>query len=248
MSDPLAHPAPEPHPAGPPQGVGPFLDRWSTLHAGVDPRASVLVRSWLTAVHACARPLARARVRPDVLTLLGVGLAVATVPVALAGVRWAFVVAALAALSSLVDSLDGAVAVLSGRVTRWGALLDAVCDRCGDVALTLSLVLLVLPDVDTAGAAPTLVAVTSGAAVLLPLLHEYVRARAGDLGLAGLDVVTVGERPTRLIVVIMFAVGAASTGWGSVAFAGLGVLALLGLVSVLQLLVRLRRAAVGPRG
>jgi len=217
-----------------------FLDRWSSLHGGVDPRASLLVRSWLTAVHACASPLARRRVPPDVLTLVGLVLALVTVPVAVLGGRWALLVAGLTAVSALLDSLDGAVAVLSGRVTRWGGLLDAVCDRWGDLALALALVLLVLaPGRQVAGDGVT--AAVAAGALALPLLLEYVRARAGGLGLQGLDVVTAGERPTRLIVVTMFALAAGVTGdpvWGLV---GLGAVAVSALSGSVQLLWQLRR-------
>jgi CDP-diacylglycerol--glycerol-3-phosphate 3-phosphatidyltransferase len=217
-----------------------FLDRWRRLHGGVDPRASVLVRRWLTAVHACATPLARGRVRPDVLTLLGLALAVAAVPVALAGGRWAVLVAAVIVASAVLDGLDGAVAVLSDRVSCWGALLDAVCDRCADVAVTLALALLVAVSPRHVAGDRWLVAVT-GCALVLPLLHEYVRARAGGVGLAGLEVVTVGERPTRLIVVIMFALAAGIMDDATWAFGGLAVLAAVSLAGLATLLRGLYR-------
>jgi CDP-diacylglycerol--glycerol-3-phosphate 3-phosphatidyltransferase len=217
-----------------------FLDRWSSLHGGVDPRASLLVRAWLTAVHACASPLARRRVPPDVLTLGGLGLAVVTVPVAVLAGRWALLVAGLTAVSALLDSLDGAVAVLSGRVTRWGGLLDALCDRCGDLVLALALALLVLaPGRQVVG--DGLVAVVAAGALVLPLLLEYVRARAGGLGLRGLDVVTAGERPTRLIVVMMFALAAGVTADPVWALAGLGAVAVSALSGSIHLLWQLRR-------
>ena len=48
-----------------------YLDRWSTLHGGYDPRTSRIVGPWLTVVHAVATPFARLGVPPDVVTLLG---------------------------------------------------------------------------------------------------------------------------------------------------------------------------------
>ncbi len=223
-----------------PDDLSAFLDRWSRLHGGVDPRGSILVRRWLTAVHACASPLARRRVRPDVLTLLGLALALAAVPVALAGGRWAVLVAVLVAASGVLDSLDGAVAVLSDRVSRWGALLDAFCDRIADLAVVLALTVLVLVSPQPVIADAWLVGV-AGCALALPLLHEYVRARAGGLGMAGLDVVTAGERPSRLIIATMFALGAGVVDDATWAWFGLAMLAVTTLTGLASLVRGLRR-------
>ena len=40
--------------------------------------------------------------------------------------------ALLVGASGLLDNLDGAVAVLSGRTSRWGFVLDSGCDRLAD--------------------------------------------------------------------------------------------------------------------
>ncbi|MET0741130.1 MAG: CDP-alcohol phosphatidyltransferase family protein, partial [Candidatus Nanopelagicales bacterium] len=74
-------------------------------------------------------------------------------------------------------------------------------------------------------------------------LLEYGRARAGAVGLADVGVVTVGERPTRIIGTAMFLLGAglyasASAGWAT---AGAGFTGVVGTVAVVQLLVVLRR-------
>lgn len=240
MSDSAPHQTARTTALSPKSDVDAFLERWRELHGGVDPRATVLVRRWLTAVHACARPLARRGVRPDVLTFIGLALALATVPVAALGGRWALLVAALAAVSGGVDSLDGAVAVLTDRVTAWGALLDAVADRVADVALAVALTALVITSDGHVIGEAWLVASTA-AAVVVPLLHEYVRARAASLGLRGLDVVTGGERPSRLIMVVMFALGAGAVDDATWAWLGLVALAGSALVGVGTLWGSLRR-------
>ena len=139
--------------------------------------------------------------------------------------------AALVALSGLLDNLDGAVAVLTGRVTRWGALLDSVGDRLADGAAYLALWVV-------GGNAWWVVA-----AATLGFLHEYARARARALGQRDVLVLTVSERPTRIIVVAMFLLGAglypsSASWWGTT---GALVSTVLALVAGFQLLRALRR-------
>ena len=201
-----------------------YLDRWAELHGGYDPRGSRLVGGWLRLVHAVARPLAAAGVSPYALTALGVALAVAALAPAAAGGWWLAAAALLVALSGLLDSLDGAVAVLGGRAGRVGFVLDSVADRASDAANVGALWL--------AGAHPWVCLVGGG----LAFLAEYVRARAGQAGLVEVGVVTVGERPTRVVVAAAFLLAGAVVGspWPALgAWAWLAVSA----VSTIQLLV-----------
>jgi CDP-diacylglycerol--glycerol-3-phosphate 3-phosphatidyltransferase len=133
--------------------------------------------------------------------------------------------------SGVLDSVDGAVAVMSGRVTRWGAVLDSVVDRLSDLLYLLALWLLGAP-----------AALCLAAAVLL-VTHEYTRARATAVGLDDVGIITVGERPTRVIVVAMFLLGAgvypgSAETWAT---AGAAVSVLVGVVALAQLLVVVRR-------
>jgi phosphatidylglycerophosphate synthase len=98
----------------------------------------------------------------------------------------AFVVLAAA----FADSFDGAVAVLTGRSSRAGYVVDSVADRLGEVAWLTAFWL--------AGAPGWLVV----AAGTVSWLHEYVRARATAAGMPDIGAVTVGERPTRVAVAI----------------------------------------------
>lgn len=178
-----------------------------------------------------ARPLAARRVHPDALTALGLALAVAVVPLAGAGGRWPVLAALVAALSGLVDSLDGAVAVLASRTSRWGSMLDSLIDRLSDAAYCVALWAL---------GAPVWLAVLAGG---LALLQEYLRARAGGAGMADVGVVTVSERPTRVVGVAAFCLAAgvypeSAALWGTVGAAA-GVAA--GSVGLGQLLIVVRR-------
>jgi CDP-diacylglycerol--glycerol-3-phosphate 3-phosphatidyltransferase len=209
-----------------------YLDRWAVLHGGYDPRSSRFVGPWLATVYALARPLARLGVRPDVVTVLGLVLSGSVVWLSTAGGRWVLLAAFVVGASGVLDSLDGAVAVLTDRVTRWGAVLDSVVDRISDVLYLVALWVV---------GAPAWVCVAAGVAVLT---QEYARARATSVGMDDIGVVTVGERPTRVIVVAMFLLAAGTYVTAAATWATLGAAALLTLSSIglAQLLVVVHRA------
>jgi phosphatidylglycerophosphate synthase len=206
-----------------------YLRRWSELHGGAG--TGGVVGLWLRLTHAAARPLARAGAGPNAVTVLGLLVALAALPVAAAGGRWPVLACAVVVLSGLFDNLDGAVAVLTGRATRWGSVLDAVCDRVADAGYLVALWLV---------GAPAWLAVTAGG---LMGLQEYLRARAGSAGMSEVGVVTVSERPTRVIVTAMFllAAGVYPDSAGTWACAGAAVWAGLGAVGLAQLAVVVRR-------
>ncbi len=204
-----------------------YLDGWQRLHGGYDPRGNALVRGWLTGSYAVARPVAATGTSPDVVTVVGVLVSALVLWPAAAGGRWLVAAALVVVLSALLDNVDGAVAVLTGRATAWGAVLDAVADRVGDLFFVLALLL--------AGAHPAVCA--AGAALML--LQEYLRARAAGAGMTEVGVVTVWERPTRVVVTAGFLGSAAFLGdpWpdlGAAAWVGLGVVGLLQLGRVVR--------------
>ena len=204
-----------------------YLDGWQQLHGGYDPRSNVLVRGWLTGAYAVARPFAAARVPPDVVTVAGVLVSAAAIAPALAGGWWLLLAAAVVVLAGLLDNVDGAVAVLTGRASARGEVLDSVADRVGDL-LFLGVLL--------AAGAPLSVCAAGGA---LMLLQEYLRARAAAAGMTDVGVVTVWERPTRVIVTAAFLASAALLGnpWPTLAawaWVGLGVVGLGQLALVVR--------------
>lgn len=208
-----------------------YFERWSVLHGGYDARSARVVGAWLTLAYRVARPLARAGVQPDVLTVWGLLLSVAVVPLADAGSRWPLLATVVVVGSGLLDNLDGTVAVLTDRATRFGFVLDSLVDRLADAVYLIALWRL---------GAPAGVCVAAGAA--LGLL-EYTRARAGNAGMRDIGVVTVGERATRIVVtaITLFCAGLYVGHAGLVA--ALGAAATLGLsaVGLGQLLVVVRR-------
>ncbi|TQR83500.1 CDP-alcohol phosphatidyltransferase family protein [Mycobacterium hodleri] len=207
-------------------------EEWSDLHGGVQP--SPVVRGWLRMIRVLASgPIIR--IPPDALSVAGV-LALAAAWGAVAGPGWPALVVPLVLLAGVLDGLDGAVALRTGRARPLGAVVDSVADRVGDVLLGAVLVAI---------GAPLGWAL---AAVALVFLLEYVRARAQAVGMPGVGAVTVAERPTRLIVVAMAAGGAAASpaglpliGWGwGVTFAVTWTA--VGVVGMGQLLLGVRRS------
>ena len=187
-------------------------------------------------MYATARPLARLRVPPDVVTLSGMVISAAVPAFAHIGGRWLFLASVVCVLSAAVDSLDGVVAVLTDRVTAFGAVLDSVVDRGSDLLYLLAFWVV---------GAPVGVCVAGG---VLMLLQEYARARANASGLSDVGIVTVWERPTRVIVTTMFLLGAAVYGASSAWWATAGAWAwvALGITGFSQLLVVVRARLSGP--
>ena len=212
-----------------------YFDRWAELHGGYDPRSSRLTSAWLTLAYTCARPLAVLRVPPDVVTAFGAVVCALAVYLASLGERWVVGAAVVVALSGLADNLDGAVAVMTGRTSRWGFVLDSVVDRVCDALYLVALWVV---------GAPAWVCVLGGG---LMGLQEYTRARAGNAGMGEIGIVTVWERPTRVIVTAMFLLGAgiyteAAPAWST---AGAAAWTALGVVGLVQILVVVRRRLTG---
>lgn len=164
-------------------------DRWSAAHGGIDPDASRWISGWLSLTHRLARPLAARRVPPGLITLAGV-LASVLVLVAAAGPgAWPIAAAALAVVAGVLDGLDGAVARMTGRDTAWGGVVDELADRVSDLLLLAAL---------WAMGAPLWACLPAG---VLTLLLESLRSSARVGGMDGAGVITVWERPSRIIVV-----------------------------------------------
>lgn len=160
-----------------------LIEAWSALHRGLRP--SPLVRRWLALMWMLARPLAAVRVSPMVITVAGVVLAV-NAPLLAAGLPLVALVLVLAA--ALCDGLDGAVALLQGRTSRAGALADTIADRVADTAFAL---------VMWRVGAPLWLAVLAAA---LSVGFEFGRRR---------PLITVAERPTRVICTTLACISAA---------------------------------------
>lgn len=194
------------------------------------------------AVTPLARGLLRRGVRPDAVTLVGTGGVVAG---ALAfyprgDFFWGSLVVTCFVLA---DVVDGTMARLSGRSTRWGAFLDSSLDRVGDAAVFGGLVLWYAGR----GADPVLAAVALWCLVG-GALTSYVKARAEGLGAT--CEVGLAERAERLTLVLVTTGLSGLFPWPWLRAGGLWLLAVAALVTVLQRVVAVRRqlVAAGPPG
>jgi phosphatidylglycerophosphate synthase len=208
-----------------------YLVRWSRLHGGYDPGRSRLVAGYLRMMYVVARPIAVARIPPDVLTLGGLLISGLLVLVAAQEGRWLLLAAVVAVVSGAADNVDGAVAVLTDRATRFGYVLDSLVDRLSDGLYLVALWIV---------GAPGWLCVVGGS---LMVLQEYVRSRAGNAGMGEIGVVTVWERPTRVAVTATFLLtGGLFPAWAAeAATAGAAAWVGLGVVGFTQLLVVVRR-------
>ncbi len=214
-----------------------YLAEWSRWHGGTDPSASRLVHGWLSLAYRLARAVAW--LPPLAATALGLLVALAAIGPAVAGGPWLVAAGLLVGLSGLLDSLDGALALAGGRASRRGYVLDSAVDRLTEAGYAVAL---------WAAGAPGWLAAVFGALCWLP---DYLRARAGQAGVAETGSISVWERPTR-VVMTGFTVGGAgvvaATGLdafaspAAVVTAGAAVGAVLGLVGTAQLGFSLRRA------
>jgi CDP-diacylglycerol--glycerol-3-phosphate 3-phosphatidyltransferase len=139
-----------------------------------------------------ARALLRVGVTPDMVTVAGTaGVVGAAFTLATRG--WLVAATLVITAFALLDMLDGAMARMRGRPSRFGALLDSTMDRVADAAVLGALAYWLA----VSGRRAT--AVAAVLCLVLGLLVSYVKARAEGLGLSA-DV-GIAERFERLVIV-----------------------------------------------
>jgi phosphatidylglycerophosphate synthase len=146
-----------------------------------------------------SKPVAKAALRagftPDSITILGTaGTVIAALTLFPIGQLWwgAFAVFVFV----LADMLDGAMARQRGGGTRFGAVLDATCDRIGDGAVFCGLLWWA-----AFGLESTSLVVATLICLVTSQVISYIKARAEASGLDGGGGFI--ERPERLIIVLV---------------------------------------------
>lgn len=180
-----------------------FKNRWSELHGGAAIKGAVA--GWLTFSYQVARVCTALRFTPNFLTLLGL-----TTAVAMAFSASAPFALVLLAVSLFFDGIDGSVAIVQRRESKWGAVLDSLADRISEACWLYF---------------GWTVGIPTWAAILMWTIaatQEYARARLASLGHFEIGVVTATERPVRAIflalVLLIFILGLPGVTYFSYAF------------------------------
>lgn len=161
-----------------------FNQSWSKLHGNA--QVTGIVKGWLRISYFIVKPLAKLRITPNLLTLLGLFFGILLYLNALTNWAIFFLV-----LSLICDGIDGSLAIVTGKSSKWGAMLDSVADRVTEVFWGLTFIAI--------GADQNLVIAT----LLIAAIQEYLRARSAGLGLTDVGVVTISERPVRASILFV---------------------------------------------
>lgn len=137
--------------------------------------------------------LARTPLTPNTVTWLGFCINIGAAVLIVTGHLLAAGIAVLVA--GLFDMLDGALARVTNKVTRFGGILDSTLDRLSEAAVLLGLLAVFARDREVAES------ILVGVALLGSLMVSYLRARMEGLGIeckTGLF-----TRPERVIVLAL---------------------------------------------
>ncbi|NED94201.1 CDP-alcohol phosphatidyltransferase family protein [Phytoactinopolyspora alkaliphila] len=142
-----------------------------------------------------ARALVKARISPDVVTVVGTaGVTAGALGFYPRGeFFWGtvFITAFVFA-----DNIDGIMARLSGRQSNWGAFLDSVLDRIGDAAIFGALAIYFAGQGEHLRMTALLIACLALGAIV-----SYARARAESLGYTASG--GIAERADRLVAILV---------------------------------------------
>lgn len=158
-------------------------------------------RGAMRIINAMVRWLAFGGVNPNVLTVTGVAINVGCG--VLFGFGEFFLAGVVLIVANLFDMLDGNVARLSGRVTRFGGFLDSSLDRLSDMVAFLGILIFYASNTPD----HSLLNVTlAGVGLIGSVMVSYTTARSEGFGVKA----NVGflQRPERIVLLI---IGALST-------------------------------------
>ena len=134
--------------------------------------------------------LSKTPVSPDVITWTGFLLTLGAAALIITGHLFAagFVVL----IAGFFDMLDGALARMTDKVTRFGGILDSTLDRLSEAALLLGVLVVYAREQSMLGI------IFVGLVLISSLLVSYIKARAEALGLE--CEVGIFTRPERVVV------------------------------------------------
>lgn len=163
-------------------------------------------RGAMRIINAMVRWLAFGGISPNILTVIGVTINVGCgVLFGMGAFFWAGIVMIVA---NLFDMLDGNVARISGRVTKFGGFLDSSLDRISDMVAFLGIIAFYASNTPQHS---LLNVILAGIGMIFSVMVSYTTARAEGFGVKA----NVGflQRPERVVLLI---IGALSTwDWNS---------------------------------
>lgn len=130
--------------------------------------------------------------RPWMITVIS--MAVGTIAGGVFALGWGFFGGLLAAVSQVLDGVDGQFARMKGEASQAGAFLDSVLDRYSDGALVIGLTMYVIGSQITV--LPAVILVVGALALIGSGLISYSSARAGCLDIE-LGPTTLASKGTR---------------------------------------------------
>jgi len=136
--------------------------------------------------------------------------------------------------AGLFDTLDGALARLTSRTTRFGAILDSTIDRISEALLLLCILIIYINEPSST------IALLAAIAIPSSLLVSYIRARAEAMGLeckAGIF--------TRTERVVVLALGLILSQFNYALTVALSVIVIFSLLTVIHRLVHVWQQAKG---
>ncbi len=153
------------------------------------------IKPWIESV---AKPFASAGFTPNHITFIA--LAVGIVAAYLFAVGKSRIAGIVVLVCGFFDVIDGAVARITGDITKFGGVLDSVFDRITDAILYLGIL---VGGINSLFGEP--IWVLPFVALVGSYMVSYVRARAESAGSGKLDV-GIAERAERLIIIAVGAV------------------------------------------
>lgn len=147
-------------------------------------------------INGMVRVLARLNPDPNLLTVIG--LLINIFAAFLYGFGRFFAAGLVMIAANIFDMLDGRLARLTGRVTKFGAFLDSSLDRLSDMVTFLGIIIFYARDTQYHS---TLYASLTGLALIGSVMISYTSARAESL----IPKCDVGffRRPERVVLLII---------------------------------------------
>lgn len=140
------------------------------------------------------RFFARFGITPNMATMIGFGLNVAVALILASG--HPRIAGVLLLVASAFDMVDGAIARVTGKISKFGGFLDSTVDRYSEIVVYIGLLVwLNTTDYDHVGSVLVLISATGA------LMISYARARAEAIGFKA----SVGlvARPERVVLLAL---------------------------------------------